>query len=165
MVEEGVMDKVIKLAIRDTFDVRRECSWVLSNAISQGNSEDVGHMLSHDLVQALIAVLSHNDARTLSMALGGLEGILKKGRDFYSTVNAIRDLLQDGVNPVAQEFERCGGLERLEELQMHANSEDYRQAASLIEVYYGVDDDLFSASAPSEDISIFNLNLSTVSLN
>jgi len=46
------------------------------------------------------------------------------------------------VNPVALKLDECGGLNSLEELQEHPNTQVAEQATKIIEVYFGFEDDL-----------------------
>jgi len=80
---------------------------------------------------ALTTVLAQPDAKTLIVALEGIENFLKVGKMHF--------LDENGDNRFAIMLELCGGLDRIEQLQTHKNHEVYERALRLLETYFTVD--------------------------
>ena len=74
-----------------------------------------------------------NEPRTLAVALEGLENILKVGQQHFTRA---------GVdNKFALVLENDGGLDLIEELQMHSNHQIYNRALRILEEYFQAEDD------------------------
>lgn len=70
------------------------------------------------------------DPRIVTVCLEGLENILKIGE-------ADKDLGKtDGVNVYAQLIDEAEGLEKIENLQSHDNTEIYEKAVKILETYW-----------------------------
>ena len=54
------------------------------------------------------------------------------------------------VNQMATYIMECGGMERIEQLQMHDNNNIYNKALKLLERYFGVEDEEDNGIAPVE---------------
>lgn len=52
------------------------------------------------------------------------------------------------VNQMATFIMECGGMERIEHLQMHDNNNIYTKALKLLERYFGVEDEEDNGIAP-----------------
>jgi importin subunit alpha-1 len=83
-------------------------------------------------------VLECVDNKALIVAIEGIANILKCGKQHF--------LNENGENLFCLELELVGGLDKLENLQMHKNHEIYDKAIKLLEEYFnteGEDEDLF----------------------
>jgi len=72
--------------------------------------------------------------------LEGLENILKTGD---------RDSKTSGVNPFVQYIEEADGIEKIENLQHHTSQDIYSKSISILETYFGAEED--SSIAPAAD--------------
>lgn len=54
------------------------------------------------------------------------------------------------MNQMATYIMECGGMERIEQLQMHDNNNIYNKALKLLERYFGVEDEEDNGIAPVE---------------
>ena len=88
MFNASIMDKIISLASQDTFDVRRECVWAISNATSGASPEQMRSFVEFNATEALCSILVSNDARTLAIALEGIDNILRKTKNYTGEVIA-----------------------------------------------------------------------------
>lgn len=88
-------------------------------------------MADRNALGALTVVLDVQDAKTLIVALEGIENFLKIGKLHF--------LDEKGENKFAILLEVCGGVDRLEALQTHKNHEVYERALRLLETYYSID--------------------------
>jgi hypothetical protein len=141
IIDQGVMAKIINLALNDSFDVKRECIWAISNALSGASEVQTQIIASLHATEALCNVLQVNDARTLAIALEGLENLLKKSKAY--------------LNDIVNLIETCGGLSYMEKLQSHQNTHIYTKVVAIIETYFGVEEEE-STPGNVESVSIFN---------
>lgn len=75
------------------------------------------------------------DPRIITVCLEGLENILKVGE-------ADKNLGNNGdVNLIAQMIEDADGVEKIENLQTHDNTEIYEKAVKILETYWMDEDE------------------------
>lgn len=92
-------------------------------------------LVSQGCIKPLCDLLNCPDPRIVTVALEGLENILKVGE-------AEKNLGHTGdVNVYAQLIDEAEGLEKIENLQSHDNNEIYEKAVKLLETYWLEDDD------------------------
>ncbi|KAJ2722281.1 Importin subunit alpha-1 [Coemansia sp. Benny D115] len=97
----------------------------------------VGNIVTGDDMQTLIPLcdmLSTTDNKIIQVALDGLENILKAG-EAEMEHNAAR------VNQYALCIEEVGGMDKINELQLHTNIEIYKKAYHIIDKYFSDDAD------------------------
>jgi len=116
----------------EDFDIRKECAWAISNATSGGDDLQIKFLVDSGCVPPLVNLLDKPDVRIVSVALEGIENILKCGQ---------RNQNMDGTNPFVGVVELCGGVDKIEDLQRHENHKIYDMAVKILENYFGVDDD------------------------
>ena len=74
-------------------------------------------------------LLHKPDVRIISVALEGIENILKCGQ---------RNLNADGINPFVAVVEMAQGVDRIGNLQRHENYKMYYMAVKILKSYFGV---------------------------
>ena len=109
----------------EDFDIRKECAWTISNATSGGDDVQIKLLVDAGCVPPLVGLLDKPDVRIVSVALEGIENILKSGQ---------RNLDADGTNPFVQVVEMAGGVDRIEDLQRHENHKIYDMAVKIQEL-------------------------------
>ena len=93
------------------------------------------YLVSQGCVKPLCDLLVCPDPRIVTVCLEGLENILKVGE-------AEKNLGASGdVNLYAQMIEEAEGLEKIENLQSHDNTEIYEKAVKILETYWLEEDD------------------------
>lgn len=90
------------------------------------------YLVDTGCVPPLVHLLDKPDVRIVSVALEGIENILKCGQ---------RNLNPDSTNPFVAIVEMCGGVDRIEELQKHENPKIYDMAVKILEKYFGLEDE------------------------
>jgi len=115
------------------FDIKKEAAWALSNATTGGAAEQIRFLVEQGVIEQMSELLTSTDARMITVALEGLENILRAGEPEAKS--------KTGVNPYCSKIESCSGLDKLENLQHHANNEIYEKAVAIIEDYFGAEDD------------------------
>eukprot|EP01126_Amoeba_proteus_P047924 TRINITY_DN550_c0_g1_i3.p1 TRINITY_DN550_c0_g1~~TRINITY_DN550_c0_g1_i3.p1 ORF type:complete len:516 (+),score=83.97 TRINITY_DN550_c0_g1_i3:80-1627(+) len=132
VIDADIIPRLIQLLDNQDFDIRKEAAWALSNATSGGSSEQIKYMVDNHLIEPMCDLLSCADARIILVALEGLENLLKVGE---------KDAKANGANDYANSIEECGGLDKIEELQNHANAEIYDKAVNILETYFAAEED------------------------
>lgn len=62
------------------FDIKKEAAWAISNATSGGTKEQIRALVTRGCIPPLCKLLDCNDHRIITVALEGLENILKARR-------------------------------------------------------------------------------------
>lgn len=116
----------------------------ISNATSGGSHIQIRTMVEMGCIKPLCDLLTCNDARIVTVALEGLENILKVG---------VCDKEEGGaaVNPYAERIHEAEGLEKIEQLQTHNNDDIYNKAVKILETYFGLEEEDDQNVAPAVD--------------
>ena len=134
VIDHGMVRPLILLLQNAEFDVKKEAAWAISNATSGGTPEQIKHLVEQGCIKPLCDLLVSDDNKIISVALEGLENILKVGDNESK-------LMGSGYNEMAAMVAEHKGLEKLEELQNHSSEQLYEKAVSLIEKFFGVEED------------------------
>ena len=99
----------------------------MTNLSISGTKEQVEVLVASGVIEPLCNLLDAKDPQVVHVALDGLNNILKTYDMAYGVI--------------AEAIERVGGLDKIEALQTHENSEVYELAYELIETYFSEDKD------------------------
>jgi importin subunit alpha-6/7 len=132
VIEAQIIPPLIHLLASAEFDIKKEAAWAVSNATSGGTSDQIRFLVHQGCIKPLCDLLACSDPRIVTVALEGLENILKIG--------AAESEHQGGENPYAQLVDESEGLDKIEELQNHANEDIYQKAVDILERYFDVED-------------------------
>ena len=69
--------RVPQLLSTAEFDIKKESAWAISNATSGGTAEQIKYLVHAGCVRPLCDLLTCSDVRIVTVALEGLENILK----------------------------------------------------------------------------------------
>eukprot|EP00978_Attheya_sp_CCMP212_P030679 scaffold113745_cov56-Attheya_sp.AAC.1 len=133
VVENNIVPPLIQLLAHAEFDIRKEAAWAISNATSGGSGEQIKFLVQQGCIRPLCDLLTVNDAKIVTIALEGLENILKVGEEDAAT--------GAGHNQMATYIAEAEGLTKIEELQQHSNNEIYEKCVRILETYFGVEDE------------------------
>eukprot|EP00798_Chlamydomonas_sp_ICE-L_P031487 gene31487-6673_t len=145
VVEANLLAPLVSLLSTAEFDIKKEAAWAISNATSGGTAEQIRLLVNTGCIKPLCELLAVNDARIVTVALEGLENILKVGDQMKKLPGS------GGVNPYAQQIEDAEGLDKIESLQDHPNEDLYEKAVHLLETYFDVDEGEDQNLAPQMD--------------
>ena len=79
VMENNIIQPLAHLLANAEFDIRKEAAWAISNATSGGTQEQIKYLVSAGCIKPLCDLLICADARIITVALEGLENILKVG--------------------------------------------------------------------------------------
>ena len=144
IVQANIVPPLIYLLAHAEFDIKKEAAWAVSNATSGGTHQQISYLVEQGAIKPLCDLIVCSDARIVTVALEGLENILKVGE-------ALR---ADGApNQYAQFIDEAEGLEKIENLQNHNNNDIYDKAVKIMEEYFGLEDEEDQNLAPALDAS------------
>jgi importin subunit alpha-1 len=134
VIEANIIPPLIHLLSHAEFDIKKEAAWAISNATSGGTPEQIEYLVSRGCIPPLCNLLTVQENKIVTVALEGLENILKVGEA------AMRD---KGLpeNPCAQHVENAGGLDKIDALQQHEDVGIYEKSLKILERYFGAVDD------------------------
>ena len=137
-INAGVFPKLIELLQCSEFDIQKEAAWAVSNATSGGSPEQVLYLAQQNAIAPLCSLLVVADSKVVTVALEGLENILKAAQSAGEQI----------FNRVASMVNDAGGVASIEELQNHENQAIYARAVKILETYFGAEEESESAIAP-----------------
>ena len=111
VIEAGVFPRLIHLLHSAEFDIQKEAAWAVSNATSGGRPEQIMYIVQQQAIRPLCDLLGVHDSKIVTVALEGLENILKVGQ--------AAALASGEPNHFANEVHEYGGLQKIDALQEH----------------------------------------------
>ena len=142
VIDSNIVPPLVQLLTNAEFDIRKEAAWAISNATSGGSQEQIRFLVQQGCIAPLCDLLTINDVKIVTIALEGLENILKVGEN---------DMRLSGTdhNIMATHVAEAEGLTKIEELQQHSNNEIYEKCIKIVEAYFeGEDQSEMPALAP-----------------
>lgn len=151
IIDNNIIPPLVQLLVGAEFDIRKEAAWAISNATSGGTPAQIKFLVSQGCIRPLCDLLAVNDAKIVTIALEGLENILKVGHA-ESQVSGTH-------NDMATYIADAEGLNKIEDLQEHANQEIYEKVIKILETYFGVEEEgVLPALAPNMEGNQFNFS-------
>eukprot|EP01126_Amoeba_proteus_P015837 TRINITY_DN1718_c0_g1_i1.p1 TRINITY_DN1718_c0_g1~~TRINITY_DN1718_c0_g1_i1.p1 ORF type:complete len:406 (-),score=73.73 TRINITY_DN1718_c0_g1_i1:270-1487(-) len=132
VIEANLFPELVRLVSSADFDIRKEAAWALSNATSGGSTEQIKYLVERNLIPPMCDLLQSSDVRIVLVALECLENLLKVGE---------KEKQVSGINVYADKIEECEGLDKMDNLQNHANSEVYDKVVQILEIYYAAEEE------------------------
>lgn len=133
VIDNNIIPPLIQLLTNAEFDIRKESAWAISNATSGGNAMQIRFLVQQGCIRPLCDLLTVSDPKIVTIALEGLENILKIGEEDAKNTG--------GQNPMAVFISEADGLNKIEELQQHSNNDIYERCIKILETYFGVEDE------------------------
>lgn len=133
VIENNIIPPLIQLLTNAEFDIRKEAAWAVSNATSGGSPEQIRFLVQQGCIRPLCDLLMVSDPKIVTIALEGLENILKVGEEDARQAN--------GQNQMALFVSEAEGLTKIEELQQHTNNDIYEKCIKILETYFGVEEE------------------------
>ena len=121
----------------------------MCNLTSGGSAEQIIVLCQHGVLKPFTDLLSVKDDKTVAVVLDGLSNILSLAEKFGE------------VEKVSSMIEECGGLDKIEDLQHHENEILYKKSLSIIEKYFGEDEEDNGVVVPAASAEAFEFTHST----
>merc|ERR1712048_1038232 len=90
-------------------------------------------LVQQGCIRPLCDLLTVNDPKIVTIALEGLENILKVGEEESKATGQ--------PNAIAIFVSEAEGLNKIEDLQQHSNNDIYEKCIKILETYFGVEDE------------------------
>jgi len=142
VIEANIIPPLVHLLQVAEFDIKKEAAWSISNATSGGSPEQIKFLVQQGCIKPLCDLLTCNDPRLVTVALEGIENVLKAGEHESTAPGGT------GTNPYTGYVDEAEGLDKLEQLQNHQNEDVYKKAVHILETHFGIDDDEDEQLAP-----------------
>ncbi len=126
VIDHNIIPALAHMLEAEDFDIRQECAWAISNATSGGDDVQIKFLVDAGCLPPLVNLLDKPNVHIVSVALEGIENILKCGQ---------RNQHVDGTNPFVAAVKMCGGVDKIENLQRHENHKIYDTAVMILENY------------------------------
>lgn len=133
VIDNNIIPPLVQLLEQAEFDIRKEAAWAISNATSGGTHQQIKFLVHQGCIPPLCDLLGVGDPKIVTIALEGLENILKVGLS-DSAMNG-------GHNDMARHIAEADGLTKIEDLQQHSNNDIYEKCIRILETYFGVDEE------------------------
>ncbi|PZC86681.1 importin subunit alpha-7 [Helicoverpa armigera] len=130
VIDANIFPALIEILRQAEFKTRKEAAWAITNATSGGTHDQIRYLVEQGCIPPLCDLLTLTDAKTVQVALNGLDNVLKAGQQ-----SDHRD------NPYAVLIEECFGLDKIEFLQSHENLDIYQKSFEIIENYFGSEEE------------------------
>ncbi len=79
VLDANILPPLVHLLATAEFDIKKEAAWALSNATSGGTADQIKFLVQCGCIKPLCDLLTCSDVRIVTVALEGLENILKIG--------------------------------------------------------------------------------------
>merc|ERR1712166_412499 len=136
--DNNIIPPLVELLKNADFDIKKEAAWAISNATSGGSSDQIKYVVDQNCIPPLCDLLDAKEGRIVTVALEGLENILRVGQDEAQKTG--------GTNVYTQMIEAHQGLDKIELLQTHAQKEIFDKAVKIIETYFGYEEEAESVA-------------------
>ena len=145
VIDSGVVPTLVSMLGTAPLDLKKEVCWALSNATSGGTPAQIDYLVQCEVIRPLVDMLAVPDVKVVTIALEGLDNILRAGQ----AVNL-------PTNPYVELVEEADGLKALESMFDHHNADVYKKANEILinhfqfeEAEDGEDVDVHPQLAPS----------------
>ena len=123
-----VFPKVLEIVRTSTMDVRKEALWVVRNGLDSCSWESILYLVDTlQVLCVLCGLLSKSDEDVLKVTLQCMHKLLKRATD------------KGHVDRFIAVLEDMGAIDVLENLQLHASSEIYEEALTILETFFSVE--------------------------
>lgn len=141
-MDAEILPHLVNLLSTAEFKIKKEACWAICNATSLFDSYpdvircvflfNVRFIVKSHAIQPLCDILTCTDAKIVSVALDGIENILKAGSE-----EALAS--ENNINPYALLIEEANGIDTICELQSHEQPSIYEKSKGIIDRYFGED--------------------------
>ena len=133
VIEANIIPPLRQLLATAEFEIKKEAAWSISNATSGGSPEQIKYLVTQGCIKPLCDLLTCNDPRLVTVALEGIDNVLKAGE--------LEAPNNNDTNPYTAFVDEAEGLDKLEQLQQHNNEDVYKKTEHILENYFPLEED------------------------
>ncbi|XP_059046009.1 importin subunit alpha-7 [Achroia grisella] len=137
VLEANIFPALIEILKQAEFKTRKEAAWAITNATSGGTQDQIRYLVEQGCIPPLCDLLTLTDAKTVQVALNGLDNILRAGQPSDQHDNPYAALIEEC-------FGKCANFkfyDKIEFLQSHENLDIYQKSFEIIENYFGSEEE------------------------
>ncbi|CAB4061038.1 KPNA2_7 [Lepeophtheirus salmonis] len=139
VIDENILPLIVQILAAGDFKAQKEAAWAVSNLTSCGSTEQTIVLLQTGVLKPLCDLLNTKDDLMVSVILDSITNVM-------SAAQSIGE-----VEKVGEIIEECGGLDKIESLQNHANDKIYEKALKIIQNFFSEGDDEDGNLAPEQN--------------
>ena len=129
--EQGIFTHAQFLLKFKDLDILREAMWIICNGLLLSNADQLIRFIEVGVIENLCELFAINDIKIQI-------GLLKV---FKNLMYNIRKNESDELyNKIKEKFEKCGGVDSLERLQMSENTEINEHSTAIMKEHYMTED-------------------------
>ena len=128
VIKAGLIRPLVQLLGNAEYEVKKEAAWAISNATTGGSDEQIKGLVRSGCITPLCDLLVMDDPKIITVALEGLENILRVGEEEKKTLGT-------NYNEMSQEISEAGGWQKIQNLQYHRIEEIFKKVSHLIDTY------------------------------
>jgi len=140
VIDANIIPPLVQLLSNAEFDIKKEAAWAISNATSGGTADQIRYLVNQGCIKPLCDLLACSDARIITVALEGLENILRIGEKESKS--------RGTANVYAAFVEEAEGLDKIENLQNHQNNDIYEKSVKILESYFAAEEEQDNSMVP-----------------
>lgn len=129
---------VLKGGAKADFKSQKEAVWAITNFTSGSTADQINFLVDCGVIEPMCKLLEAKDAKTVLVLLDGFNHILLSA----SKINGPM------MEKVSKQMEEHEGLDLIEKLQTHENTEVYNKALAIIDRYFSEEQDSDVEGAP-----------------
>ena len=162
IIDAGIFPLLINILQSAEYKTRKEAAWAVTNSTSGGTAEQIKYLVQIGCIPPMCELLTVMDANIVQVALSGLENILKSGEQCFQKPNPYAVLIEECYGKIQNRISRkntknnfISGLDKIEFLQTHEKTEIYERAYSILQEYFGNDNEEDAGVAPMTENNEF----------
>lgn len=136
VVDAQLVPDIIEIIKKGEFKAQKEAVWAMTNLTAGGSMEQIVYAIQAGAMKPLCDLLVVMDTKIVTVILDALLNILQAASKLQQAEH------------VCVMLEECEGLDKIEALQQHQNSEVYQLALSIIDKYFSEEQEEDPALAP-----------------
>lgn len=137
VIDANLVSPLVDILMKGEFKAQKEAVWAITNLTAGGTVQQILYVLEMGVLKPLCDLLVINDTKTVLVILDAIGNIL-------NAANQIGQLEQ-----VCVMIEECEGLDKIEALQQHRNTDVYQLALGIIDKYFSDENDEDVSLAPT----------------